>query len=174
MSEFETEEQVIVTSDEVNINWNARTILTPSGLRAEIASWGQVGMKPPAREIPEHYRGQVYEIMHTFGPSFHDGSLEAPFKTITFDLADSKNAPRRTINVGDFVFLGLESSGEESLARYFPDQRYIQRVGGLVSLQFHTVAHIFGQNTILSGRNVLEIRNNTLYLPRSTSPKPKE
>lgn len=173
MLEFETEEQVIASSDEVDINWGARTILTPAGIRAEKPYWerlAQYGIKLPVRQNPEQFESQLHFLMNRFGPLFKDGSEEPPFTKVTLNLTDAKSPPTRTIHVNDFMYLGLTPNGEEQLARYFPDQRYIRRVDRLVNLQFHTIAHIFGENAYV-GDSRYEIQNNTLYLPRTTAQK---
>lgn len=175
MRDFETEEQIITGSDAVNINWSGRALLTPTGVRVIEAYWRALSefkiSRPPERGNTEHYESQIHYMMHRFGPYFIDGSQEPPFKKVSLELGEGKGVATRVVDINDFMYAGLTEQGEERLKKFFPDPRAVRRVGTFANIQFHTMAHLFGEDAIPGG-NGYYLKDNTFFVPKTEIARP--
>jgi hypothetical protein len=163
--------------EEANINNNCYVHLTSAGVRQYEryhAQFAWAGVTP--RDIDMTSDGgifQIHELMHLFGSVFVDDLKESPFRhnQVTLDLDDGfslGNEPsrgKRTISVNDFILVELTENAQEIVKKRFPIPIF-NTIGPLTEMQFHTAAHLFGDD-MYNGSNKLPFKRNAIYIPNA-------
>jgi len=113
---------------------------------------------------------QIHELMNIYGIFFGGESIRHPFKTVTLftDSAVKVNGggpTLKTIEVTDFVYLRLTNDGVNTVRERFPERAASRVSGDLTSMQFGTVAYLFGPR-LYNGSMVQEIVDNQLLISR--------
>lgn len=130
------------------------------------------GDKPTPYMTPREAKFLIWELMNMFGPAFFDGQRELPFYKVEMELEDDwdshlrkRRASTQVIDINDFLFAKLTDDGETILRKAVSNPLIFRRFDGLIEMQFHTLAHIFGPELdIIASLQPLE--DLQIYLPK--------
>jgi hypothetical protein len=165
------EQQLLVPPGDT-VNVNNYCYVEPNQVIIDTHSeyWRQYDVNPPPLTVnSKGVRFYIYELMHLYGPLFREGFQHPPFHTVTLALNklswSSEAEDTRSIQITDFLYMRLTEQGAERVKRVFANRFASRNVGDLTTMQFHTIAYLFGPDCHM-GADFQHIKDNTLYLPK--------